>query len=48
MLGSIKGQDYVKVLCMVAIIIVFISSLLNGFDIINFDITSLFRTNVIK
>ena len=48
MLGSIKGQDYVKVGCMAAIIIVFISSLLNGLNLIDFDITSLFRTNVIK
>ena len=48
MLGSIKGQDYVKVCCMVAIIVVFISSLLNGLNIIDFDITSLFRTNAIK
>jgi len=48
MLGSIKGQDYVKVCCMVAIIVVFVSSLLNGLNIIDFDITSLFRTNAIK
>ena len=48
MLGSIKGQDYVKVCCMIAIIVVFTSSLLNGLNIIDFDISSLFRTNAIK
>ena len=48
MLGSIKGQDYVKVGCMILIMLVFICSLLNGYDFIDFDITTLFRTNVIK
>ena len=48
MLGSIKGQDYVKVGCIILIVIVFISSILNGYGYINFDVSSLFRTNVIK
>ena len=48
MLGSIKGQDYVKVGCMLAIVTVFVCSLLNGLNIIDFDISTLFRTNVIK
>ena len=48
MLGSIKGQDYVKVGCIILIIVVFICSILNGYGYINFDISSLFRTNVIK
>ena len=48
MLGSIKGQDYVKVGCMMFIIFVFISSFLNGYGIIDLDVTTLFRTNVIK
>ena len=48
MLGSIKGQDYVKVGCMIAIVIVFISSMLNGYGIIDFNIETLFRTNVVK
>jgi len=48
MLGSIKGQDYVKVGCMLAIVTVFVCSLLNGLNIIDFDINTLFRTNVIK
>ena len=46
MLGSIKGQDYVKVACMALIIIVFVSSVLHGYGYISFDITSLFRINV--
>ena len=46
MLGSIKGQDYVKVACMALIIIVFVSSILHGYGYISFDITSLFRINV--
>ena len=48
MLGSIKGQDYVKVGCIVLIVTVFICSVLNGYGYINFDISSLFRINVIK
>ena len=48
MLGSIKGQDYVKVGCMMLILTVFISSVLNGYGFIDFDISSLFRTNIIK
>ena len=48
MLGSIKGQDYVKVGCIILIITVFTCSLLNGYGYINFDISSLFRINVIK
>ena len=48
MLGSIKGQDYVKVGCIILIVIVFISSILNGYGYIHFDISSLFRINVIK
>ena len=48
MLGSIKGQDYVKVGCIILIITVFICSVLNGYGYISFDISSLFRINVIK
>ena len=48
MLGSIKGQDYIKVGCMILIVIVFLCSILNTYGFINFDITSIFRTNVIK
>ena len=48
MLGSIKGQDYVKVGCMFLIILVFIISILNGFGYIDFDISTIFRTKIIK
>jgi len=48
MLGSIKGQDYVKVGCIILIITVFTCSLLNGYGYISFDILSLFRINVIR
>jgi len=48
MLGSIKGQDYVKVVCMILILFVFICSILNGIGFMYFDISFLFRTNVIK
>jgi len=48
MLGSIKGQDYVKVGCMIFILLVFISSILNGYGYIDFDASSLFRINIIK
>ena len=46
MLGSIKGQDYIKVVCMVLIILVFASSIFHGYGFTDFDITSLFRINV--
>jgi len=48
MLGSIKGQDYVKVGCIIMIIFVFICSALNGYGMINFDVFSLFRINIIR
>ena len=48
MLGSIKGHDYVKVVCMLLIIVVFISSVLSGYGYIDFDISTIFRTKIIK
>ncbi len=48
MLGSIKGQDYVKLGCMILIIVVFISSLLHSSGYIDFDISSMFRINILK
>ena len=47
MLGSIKGQDYVKLLCMVSIVIVVVVSFLNSWNIITYDIIELFRINKI-
>ena len=48
MLGSIKGQDYVKLGCMILIIVVFISSLFHGYGYIDFDISNMFRINILK
>ncbi|MBI45278.1 MAG: hypothetical protein CMG66_03835 [Candidatus Marinimicrobia bacterium] len=48
MIGSIKGQDYVKLLCMFFIGIVFLSSIFNYFGIFVFDIMSLFKINIIN
>jgi len=54
MIGSIKGQDYVKVMCIIFIAIVFIFSVLNhlgivfNIDFLRYDILELFRNNIIK
>jgi len=48
MLGSIKGQDYIKVICIIMIILVVVFSLMNAFGIITFDISSIFNINVKK
>jgi hypothetical protein len=48
MIGSIKGQDYVKLLCMFFIGIVFLFSIFNYFGIFSFDIMSLFKINIIN
>jgi len=47
MLGSIKGQDYVKLLCMISILIVVLFSLFNYWNLIAYDIIELFRINKI-
>ena len=48
MLGSIKGQDYVKVVCIVMILVVFVNSILFNLSLVNFNITDFFRINLIK
>ena len=48
MLGSIKGQDYVKVICILLIVVVFICSIFTSLGYLNFDISSIFRINIIK
>lgn len=48
MLGSIKGQDYIKVVCIVMILLVFIWSIFNGFGWSDYKLDFLFRINVIK
>ena len=48
MIGSIKGQDYVKVICILLIVVVFICSILNGYGYFDFNISEIFRINIIK
>ena len=47
MIGSIKGQDYVKLICILFIGFVVLFSLLNNFNLISLDIFELFRINII-
>ena len=46
MIGSIKGQDYVKLLCMLFIGVVVLFSISNYFGIFTFDMTTLFKINI--
>ena len=46
MIGSIKGQDYVKLLCMLFIGAVFLFSIINYFEIFAFDMITLFKINI--
>ncbi len=46
MIGSIKGQDYVKLLCMMFIGLVVVLSILNYINLFSIDIASLFRMNI--
>jgi len=48
MLGSIKGQDYAKVVCIVFIAMAILFPILNYFGLIDFDFSTIFRTTVIK
>ena len=48
MIGSIKGQDYVKLLCMLFIGVVFLFSIFNYFGIFTFDMMTLFKINIIN
>ena len=48
MIGSIKGQDYVKLLCILFIGIVFLFSIFNYFNIFSFNIITLFNINIIN
>ena len=47
MIGSIKGQDYVKLLCMLFILIVVIISTFNYFNLSTVDISNIFKINII-
>ena len=46
MIGSIKGQDYVKLLCMIFIGIVVALSIIDYFGLSLINISNLFRTNI--
>ena len=48
MIGSIKGQDYVKLLCMLFILTVVVLSIFNYFNFFTFDISSIFKTNILE
>ena len=48
MIGSIKGQDYVKLLCMFFIGAVFLFSIFNYFEIFAFNMMTLFKINIIN
>ena len=47
MIGSIKGQDYVKLLCMLFILTVVIISTFNYFNLSTVDISNIFKINII-
>ena len=46
MIGSIKGQDYVKLLCIIFIGLVVALSIFNYIDLFSIDIASLFRMHI--
>ena len=46
MIGSIKGQDYVKLACMVFIFVVVISSILNYMNLSSYDLLEIFKINI--
>ena len=47
MIGSIKGQDYVKLLCMLFILTIVIISTFNYFNVFPVDISNIFKINII-
>ena len=46
MIGSIKGQDYVKLLCMIFILVVVILSIFNYLTFSAVDISTIFKINI--
>jgi len=46
MIGSIKGQDYVKLVCMIFIFIVVIFSILNYMNLSNYDLLKIFKVSI--
>ena len=47
MIGSIKGQDYVKVLCMLFIGLIVLISIFTYFEFFSYNISNLFRISII-
>ena len=47
MIGSIKGQDYVKVLCMLFIGLIVLISIFTYFEFFSFNISNFFRISII-
>ena len=43
LLGSIKGQDMIKLICMISICLVIIATLLNSFGVLNINVSDYFR-----
>ena len=48
MLGSIKGQDYVKLLCMIFMVLVIVFSIFNFSNIFSFNILNIFNINIVN
>ena len=46
MIGSIKGQDYVKLFCMIFILFVVIVSIFNYLNFLSIDISNIFKINI--
>ena len=47
MIGSIKGQDYVKLLCMFFILFVVLVSVFNYFNLLTIDLSNIFKINIL-
>jgi len=46
MIGSIKGQDYVKLVCMIFIFVVVIFSILNYMNLFSYDLLKIFKVSI--
>ena len=47
MIGSIKGQDYVKLLCMFLFCLLFLYQLFNYFNLLTIDLSNIFKINIL-
>jgi len=46
MIGSIKGQDYVKLVCMIFIFFVVLFSILNYMNLSSYDFLKIFKVSI--